>query len=270
MSDAKIPRRRALTVLASASAAVAAAIAPAPARAEEPKSPRRRWGMAIDLDRCTGCGSCVVACQQENNVPTPATSYGDKGAQSEWMSMLWQEPHEPRGLPRLLPFPCQHCIEAPCVKVCPVGATFKDPEGITVQVWERCIGCRYCMVACPYERRSFNWEEPNFDGDQIQALNPDVATRPRGVVEKCTLCQHRIQDVKERAAIEKRAPTDGELQRLTACAASCPTEAITFGDLADPESLVSELASSPRVFRLLEDLGTEPSVFYLERDRRRG
>jgi molybdopterin-containing oxidoreductase family iron-sulfur binding subunit len=167
----------------------------------------------------------------------------------------------------MLPFPCQHCLDAPCVKACPVGATFKDDEGLTVQVWERCIGCRYCMVACPYSRRSFNWDEPKFEGSLVQMLNPDVATRPRGVVEKCTFCSHRINGVKEQAAIEKRPIRDAEVQRLTACATACPGQAITFGDLNDDKSKVSELGKSSRAYRLLEDLGTQPSVLYLKRDR---
>ena len=229
---------------------------------------KRRWGMVIDLNRCTGCGACVVACQQENNVPSLHSDYENRGAQIEWMSQLWREPEDPNALPELLPFPCQHCIDAPCVKVCPVGATFKDDEGLTVQVWERCIGCRYCMAACPYSRRSFNWDEPEWEGNLVQLLNPDVATRPRGVVEKCTFCSHRLAAVKEKAAAEHRPIADEEVQRLTACATACPGQAITFGDLKNPESAVSEQAQSPRVFRLLEDLGTDPSVLYLKRDRR--
>jgi molybdopterin-containing oxidoreductase family iron-sulfur binding subunit len=238
----------------------------AEANAAPPKL-KRRWGMVVDLDRCTGCGACVVACQQENNVPMLSTPEENRGAQIEWMSQLWREPEMEGGLPELLPFPCQHCLDAPCVKACPVGATFKDDEGLTVQVWERCIGCRYCMVACPYSRRSFNWDEPKFEGNLVQLLNPDVATRPRGVVEKCTFCSHRINAVKEQAAAEKRPIRDEEVQHLTACATACPGGAITFGDLADEHSKVNNQAKSSRAFRLLEDLGTQPSVVYLKRDR---
>ena len=231
-------------------------------------SKTHRWSMAIDLDRCSACGACTIACRQENNVPVLGPEPVNEGAHIEWMSMLWQESGEPGGLPEMLPFPCQHCETAPCTKVCPVGATYKDHEGITAQIWERCIGCRYCMAACPYSRRSFNWAKPEYPGTTQQYLNPDVATRSMGVVEKCTFCHHRIQDLKERAAVEGRDLTDEELKYLPACAAACPAKAITFGDLDDPEGTVTRLSESPRVYRLLEHLGTKPRVFYLRRDRR--
>jgi Fe-S-cluster-containing dehydrogenase component len=240
-----------------------------PAKERSPATTvRHRWGMAIDLDRCTACGSCTVACREENNVPVLGPGDGNDGARPEWMSLLWREPESGHGLPEVLPFPCQHCDDAPCTKVCPVGATYQDDEGIVAQIYDRCIGCRYCMVACPYGRRSFNWEEPEWPGTLAQMLNPDVATRPKGVVEKCTFCHHRVQRVKEEAAMQGRAPTDEECQRLTACAAACPAQAITFGDLDDPDSAVSRQSESPRAFRLLEHLGTKPRVVYLKRDRR--
>ena len=252
-------------------AAIAGAAAPggkdAAAGPAEP-SPRRRWGMAIDIDRCTACGSCTIACRQENNVPPLGADLEHQGAHIEWMSLLWEEPEEPGGMPTALPFPCQHCADAPCIKACPVGATSKSPDGITVQTWDRCIGCRYCMVACPYGRRSFNWKEPRWDGTLVQLLNPDVATRPRGVVEKCTFCHHRIRRAEEEAALDGRALTDDDVRRLPACAAACPADAISFGDLEDPESEVAQQSRSPRAFRLLEHLGTRPSVVYLKRDRR--
>lgn len=240
------------------------------AAAAAPEVPKRkyRWGMAIDLDRCTACGSCTVACREENNVPVVGPGDGNEGARPEWMSLLWREPESGHGLPEMLPFPCQHCEDAPCVTVCPVGATYRDEEGVVAQIWDRCIGCRYCMVACPYSRRSFNWEEPEWPGDLVQLLNPDVATRPKGVVEKCTFCHHRIQRKKEEAAMDGRTPNDDELRHLTACAQACPAHAITFGDLNDENSDVAQQHESPRAFRLLEHLGTKPSVVYLKRDRR--
>jgi molybdopterin-containing oxidoreductase family iron-sulfur binding subunit len=248
--------------------APAAPVEPATLEAAAPTKPLHRWGMVIDLDRCTACSSCTIACRQENNIPAVGPDAAHDGAQIEWMSMLWREPEEAGGLPEAMPFPCQHCTDAPCVKVCPVGATYKSPEGITMQIWERCIGCRYCMVACPYGRRSFNWDEPEWPGTLGQMLNPDVATRPGGVVEKCTFCHHRIRNVVENAQAEGRPVRDDEMKRLTACAAACPAEAITFGDLADPTTAVAEQARSSRRFRLLDHLGTEPGVIYLERDRR--
>lgn len=229
---------------------------------------RHRWGMAIDLDLCTACNACTVACREENNVPVLSPDEENDGARPEWMSILWREDEHSGALPEALPFPCQHCEDAPCTKVCPVGATYKDAEGVTAQIYDRCIGCRYCMVACPYGRRSFNWREPQWDGNLVQLLNPDVATRPVGVVEKCTFCHHRVQRAKEVAALEDRGPSDAEMKHLTACSAACPSHAITFGDLADPTTEVSRQHRDPRSFRLLEHLGTKPAVAYLKRDRK--
>jgi len=260
------PDRR--TFLRVTATATAAAAIPGTAVAAAATTKRRRhWGMVIDLDRCSACNACSIACRQENNIPSYGPEETFDGARPEWMSMLWQEPQRADALPSLLPLPCMHCADPPCVKVCPVGATYKDPDGFTMQVWDRCIGCRYCMVACPYSRRSFNWTEPTWTASEQQMLNPDVATRPRGVVEKCTFCHHRVRRLCEEAALAGREPTDAECQRLPACAAACPAQAITFGDLDDPDSKVAGLAANPRAFRLLEHLGTEPSVYYLEKDR---
>ena len=259
---AHLPERR---LLLAAGALAGVGLRPAEVAAAE--APRHKWGMAIDLDRCTGCNACQIACREENNIPTygPEPRYDSR--RIDWMEMLWRD-ESPATPPQLLPFPCLHCDDAPCTKVCPVNATFVDSEGIVVQVWDRCIGCRYCQVACPYGRRLFNWETPQFQGSLVQMLNPDVATRPSGVVEKCTFCEHRLRDVKETAKIEARPVADAEVKRLPACAAACPAEAITFGDLGDPDSSVSKLERSARTFKLLEHLGTKPKVFYLERQRR--
>ena len=174
-----------------------------------------------------------------------------------WMDFLPPAP----GTARPTPVPCMHCEDPPCVKVCPVGATYQNPDGITAQVWERCIGCRHCMVACPYARRYFNWTAPAWDDHS--GLNPEVALRPQGVVEKCTLCHHRVRAAQERAAVDEEPLDDEALRRLPACAQSCPTQAITFGDLADPGSEVARLAQSPRAFRLLPEAGTRPKIIYL-------
>jgi menaquinone reductase, iron-sulfur cluster-binding subunit len=152
--------------------------------------------------------------------------------------------------------------------VCPVNATYQNDEGLVAMVYDRCIGCRYCELACPYSVRFFNWTEPEWSEEHKNLLNPDVSTRPEGVVEKCTFCSHRLRKTKEEARLEGRELVDGELRKLTACAQACPAEAIVFGDLADEKSQVSRLSRSPRVFRLLEHLGARPKVFYLSRDRR--
>jgi Fe-S-cluster-containing dehydrogenase component len=222
--------------------------------------------MAIDLDRCLRCQACVVACAAENNV-APGGADAGRSRPIHWMDVLWpgagsaELPGEP------LPIPCMHCEQPECVKVCPVGATYRGDDGIVVQVWDRCIGCRYCMLACPYSRRYYNWAAPAWPGQGASGTNPDVAVRPAGVVEKCTLCQHRLRARYERARIDEESVTDADLRLLPACAETCPTEAITFGDLADPQSTVAGLASSPRAVRLLEHLGTGPRVFYLRRNR---
>lgn len=232
-----------------------------------------RWGMAIDLDLCTACGACTVACRTENNVPMTGHAPGSEGTAIYWMDLIPKEHidhNDPQMIEQILPVPCMHCDNPPCVKVCPVGATFQNEEGITAQVWDRCIGCRYCETACPYSRRYFNWSAPEWPEEHRNFLNPDVATRPSGVVEKCTFCHHRIRDLRETARLEEREITDADVQHLPACAQSCPTQAITFGNLKDPDSLVSRLSKSPRVSRLLEYLGTKPKVFYLAKDRRVG
>jgi len=217
----------------------------------------RQWGMVIDLDRCVRCAGCVVACQQENNIAPLGTKAAERLRPIHWMDFLPPAAEQARPTP----VPCMHCEEPPCVGVCPVGATYQNPDGITAQIWERCIGCRHCMVVCPYSRRYFNWTAHAWVDPS--SLNPDVALRPKGVVEKCTLCHHRIRAALERSAVDEEPLTDEALQRLPACAQSCPTQAITFGDLADPDSEVARLAKDPRAFRLLSEAGTRPKVIYL-------
>ncbi|MEO6711291.1 MAG: 4Fe-4S dicluster domain-containing protein [Planctomycetota bacterium] len=226
------------------------------------------WGMAIDLDLCTSCGACVVACKSENNVPNNGSAPDHAGAGIAWMNLVPKEGSEPSDPIELLPTPCMHCENPPCIKVCPVNATYQNDEGLVAMIYDRCIGCRYCEIACPYSVRFFNWTEPNWAEEHKNLLNPDVSTRPEGVVEKCTFCSQRLRTTKENARLEGRGLVDTELQKLTACAQACPAEAIVFGDLADGKSRVSRLSRSPRVFRLLEHLGARPKVFYLSRDRR--
>ncbi len=238
--------------------------ADASAADKKPQAPQRKWGMAIDLDKCTGCGGCSVACKVENNIPPVDPSRGDDLPSINWMELLTTtDGTYPDLSAETLPLPCMHCEDAPCVKVCPVGATFMTEDGINAQVWERCIGCRYCQAACPYSRRHFNWTAPSWPESLTSLLNPDVAVRPAGVVEKCTFCHHRVRSTFERARIDGEEVKDEQLQHLTACAQACPTKAITFGDLNDASSEVARLHKSPRATRLLEELGTKPKVVYL-------
>ncbi len=213
------------------------------------------WGMVIDLDRCTGCQACVMACKAENNVPAVGAKEAARGRTISWMQVLTEESEERT---RFLPRPCLQCDDPPCIKVCPVYATYRNPEGIVAQIYARCIGCRFCMAACPYNAKYFNWLSYQREGP---GQNPDVSLRPKGVVEKCTFCHHRLQKARERALAEGRDVTPGEY--VTACAETCPTRAIAFGDLSDPASEVARLARSPRAFRLGEELGTKPKVIYL-------
>ena len=207
------------------------------------------WGMVIDLGSCTGCQACVIACKAENNIPSVGPEEAAKGRVISWMQVL-AEPTEGAALPpagegrkpehpeadregevkRFLPRPCLQCDDPPCTKVCPVYATYKNPEGIVAQIYGRCIGCRFCMAACPYNAKFFNWHEYQHPAP---GQNPDVSLRPKGVVEKCTFCHHRLQKARETAAAEKRRMRAGEYD--TACAEACPARAITFGDLGDPD-----------------------------------
>jgi len=164
---------------------------------------------------------------------------------------------------RFLPVLCQQCENAPCEPVCPVFATYhNEQEHLNIQVYNRCIGTRYCANNCPYIARAFNWFAPYFPEPLNEQLNPDVTVRWRGIMEKCTFCVQRIRRVEEDAAAGGQPIRDGEVQ--PACVQTCPTEALVFGDLHDPESRVAQLARSRRAFRLLEELGTEPSVIYLK------
>lgn len=221
-----------------------------------------RWGMAIDLAKCSACQACVVACQSENNVPCASPEEAARGRIISWISLLPElEGEYPRLNMRLMPMTCLHCDKPPCIVVCPVRATGISPEGTVRQIFARCIGCRYCTTACPYTRRMFNWYRPEFPGELVSALNPDVSVRPKGVVEKCTLCHHRLLKAREEAKAAGHPLLEGDY--MPACAEACPSGAITFGDLEDPGSNVAQLARNPRVFRVLEDLGTKPKVFHL-------
>lgn len=227
-----------------------------------------RYGMVIDIDKCTGCGACMVACQAENNIP-PSTNEFDRLRSVHWLLVFKLSNGKP--FPEhdvaYLPKPCMQCGNPSCSTVCPVVATTKDEEGgIVSQIYPRCIGCRYCMAACPYHARVFNWFDPVWPKGMEKMLTPYVSIRPRGVVEKCTFCHHRLQAAKEQARAKGQDTLHlPETAYQPACAEVCPTKAITFGDLNNPQHKVSQLAKSKYAFRLLERLGTEPQVYYLSK-----
>ena len=221
------------------------------------------WTMVVDLDKCTGCQACVVACGAENNVPTVGHDEIANGRGMSWIRIerYWSGEY-PNVQARFMPVMCQQCGSAPCEPVCPTYATYhSEVENINMQVYNRCIGTRYCANNCPYIVRTFNWFDPQFPTPLNEQLNPDVTVRSRGIMEKCTFCVQRIRRAEESADAEGRSLRDGDVQ--PACVQSCPTDALVFGDRRDPESHVAELAESERRFRLLEELGTEPNVIYL-------
>ena len=225
-----------------------------------------KWGMAIDVDKCTGCGACLIACQAENNIP-PSTEPFDRLRTVHWIRIykLSNGQPYPHNDIAYLPRPCMQCGEPTCASVCPVIATTKDEEGgIVSQIYPRCIGCRYCMAACPYHARVFNWYDPVWPKGMEKTLTPFVSTRPRGVVEKCTFCHHRFMDAQQEARARGKDPHHLEEDAyIPACAEVCPTGAITFGDLNNPHHKVAKLAKSERAFRVLEKLGADPQVYYL-------
>ncbi len=225
--------------------------------------PGQAWGMAIDLDACIGCNACAIACQAENNIPVVGADEMARGRDMHWLRVDFHV--EPDGRGAFQPVPCMHCEKAPCEVVCPVNATVHDHEGLNLMVYARCIGTRTCSNNCPYKVRRFNWYGYARQGGAVPVHNPDVPLRPRGVIEKCTYCQHRVAAARSQAALEGRAIRDGEVQ--TACARACPTRAITFGDVNDPDSAVSRAKREGRNYALLGELDTRPRTTYLARVR---
>jgi molybdopterin-containing oxidoreductase family iron-sulfur binding subunit len=251
----------------------------------------RRWAMTIDLARCTGCSACVTACYAENNIPTVGAAWQNatvyavskpgfnvtRGREMNWMrieryfegaeSDAFTEDFEARFAPML----CQHCGNAPCEPVCPVYATYHAPDGLNVQVYNRCVGTRYCSNNCPYKVRYFNWfgygEEDRkqyaFPEPLNWQLNPDVTVRSKGVMEKCTFCVQRIREAETRAKTEGREVVADEF--TTACAQACPSRAIVFGDAADPQWTVARQVEDRRAYHVFEELNTYTAVVYLKK-----
>jgi Fe-S-cluster-containing dehydrogenase component len=226
-----------LALLAGAGRRLVAAIRPA------------RWAMVVDLEKCArqpNCTKCMAACNQAHNVP----SIPDPRREVRW---IWKEPHERAFLleeagysvpkPGPVMVLCNHCDNPPCTRVCPTQATWKREDGIVAMDWHRCIGCRYCMAACPYGSRSFNWSDPR---PYIHGSNPEFPPRTRGVVEKCNFCSERLA-----------------VGALPVCVEACPEKALIFGNLADPASPLRELLKTRRTVRRKPELGTRPHVFYI-------
>jgi len=227
--------------------------------------PEHRWAMVVDLDRCIGCGACEVACYAENNVPVVGPGPLGLGRTREmaWLRVPpYRHPEEPLRV-GFLPLPCQHCDAAPCEPVCPVFAAVHNEQGLNAQIYNRCIGTRYCSNNCPYKVRRFNWFDPIWREPLHLQLNPDVMARCRGVMEKCTFCVQRIHYHERQAKVEGRPLREGEVQ--PACVQSCPTRAFVFGDLMQEGSAVSKLFEHPRRYQLLKELNTKPAVIYLKR-----
>ncbi|HSE97709.1 MAG TPA: 4Fe-4S dicluster domain-containing protein [Blastocatellia bacterium] len=226
-----------------------------------------KWGMVIDLNACTGCSACILSCQAENNVPVVGRDEVRRQREMHWLRLdRYYEGEGDATTVSYQPMLCAQCDNASCESVCPVLATVHSSEGLNMQVYNRCVGTRYCANNCPYKVRRFNWFE-NERNDPIAnlALNPDVTVRTRGVMEKCTFCVQRIEDVKIKARNEGRAIRDGEVQ--TACQQSCPASAITFGDLVNEKSRVNILKHDERDYILLEELNLRPAVSYLAKVR---
>ncbi len=223
-----------------------------------------RWAMAVDLNRCIGCGACRVACYAENNIPVMGAKVVSMGREMAWLRIVpYAHPERPGRL-GFLPLLCQHCDAAPCEPVCPVFASVNNEEGLNAQIYNRCIGTRYCAQNCPYKVRKFNWFDGSWRSPLHWQLNPEVTVRVRGVMEKCTFCVQRIRLAEYQARLEDRPIRDGDI--TPACMQTCPAGVFLFGDLRDPKSEISRrFATDPRRYQLLHELNTKSAVLYLKR-----
>ncbi|MCL1834097.1 MAG: 4Fe-4S dicluster domain-containing protein, partial [Leptospirales bacterium] len=235
---------------------------------------KRKWGMAVDLDKCTGCGQCSIACNQENNMPIFEDD-SDVPKRVAFLELMKVTNDRDAKFPDVktayLPKMCQQCEgtisdkakekgkhpEPPCVSVCPAVATDVGEDGVVSQIWSRCIGCRYCQAACPYEARVFNWWKPRYEGNFKKALSNDVSIASRGTIVKCTFCSHIWKRERDKAVAEGHLDIN-YVTYTPACASICPTGAIVFGDLNDPNSEVSKLAATDRANRLAHSIDDEP------------
>ncbi|HZP98254.1 MAG TPA: 4Fe-4S dicluster domain-containing protein, partial [Reyranella sp.] len=229
------------------------------------------WGMSIDLDLCIGCNACLVACVAENNVPMVGKELVSEGRVMHWLRIDHYHEGDPEAPDSSFqPVPCMHCEQAPCEMGCPVNATVHSPDGLNLQVYNRCIGTRTCSAYCPYKVRRFNWfEYTGGDPESIRAMrNPEVTVRSRGVMEKCTYCIQRISAARIAAKIAGQPVADAKV--VTACQQACPTQAIVFGDITNSGSEVAKRKAEPRNYALLEEANTRPRTTYLARIRKKG
>ena len=222
-----------------------------------------RWGMVVDLDRCIGCNACSAACYAENNIGIVGEKRIIQGREMTWLGVeRYHDDVNPEKI-AFLPLMCQHCDNAPCESVCPVYAPHHSKEGLNNQIYNRCIGTRFCVQNCPYKVRRFNWFTWKWPKPMNQQLNPDVTVRSKGVMEKCSFCIQRIKEVRSAARNQNRLIRDGEV--IPACVQTCPTDAMIFGNLMDNNSRVRRMVDDPRAYQVMGYLNTKPAVIYLKK-----